>query len=508
LILAEIEKVQPLDNLQTILTDLRDRDENCKVVHCHGVFDLLHIGHIRYLEGARRLGDCLIVTLTPDSYVNKGPHRPAFSANQRADVLAALDCVDFVAVNQWPTAVETIQLLKPNFYAKGVEYKENRTEEILREEGAIQAVNGELVYIDEPTSSSSYLVNRHFSVFSDDVKSYLKDFTEKYSADEVLTHLHDVRPLKALVLGDTILDEYQYCEAIGKSSKEPVLAAKYLATEISAGGVLAVSNHVAGFCDDVSLMTFLGDRESHEDYIRGKLKDNIAAELMYKKNAPTIIKRRFVESYFLSKFFEIYVIDDRAIEGQEEMQLCDGLEACLLDYDVVVAADFGHGMITPKVIDILCKKAPFLAVNTQVNAGNMGFNTISKYARADFICLAEKEVRMEMRNRHGDLKDMIREIAERLQSRRVMVTLGKDGCIGYCDGEFSEAPALATRIVDRIGAGDAVFSLASLCVANGVPMDMVCFIANAVGAQAVAIMANEQAIESTALSRHIASLLK
>ncbi|MEE3258768.1 MAG: PfkB family carbohydrate kinase [Candidatus Latescibacterota bacterium] len=501
------DKIQSLEDLAALLAAKR-AEQSVRVIHCHGVFDLLHIGHIRYLERARSLGDCLVVTLTPDRFVNKGPHRPTFSADLRADALAALDCVDYVSINQWPTAVETIRLLRPDFYAKGAEYRENRTEEIVREEEVVAETGSELAYIDEPTSSSTYLVNRHFSVFPEDVKNYLRDFVDKHPVDEVLASLEDVRCLKVLVLGDAILDEYQYCDAIGKSSKEPVLAAKYLSTEMSAGGVLAVGNHVAGFCDDVELMTFLGDRESHEDYIRSKLRANIRFDPLQKENAPTIIKRRFVESYFLSKFFEIYVINDREIEGGEEQTLCDRLEAVLPGVDVVIVADFGHGMITPRVVQLLCAKAPFLAVNTQVNAGNQGFNTIAKFPRADFICLAEKEVRMEMRNRHGDLGDMIREISTRLQCPRMMVTMGKDGCIGYSDGTFTDAPALATRIVDRIGAGDAVFSLVSLCVAIGVPMEVVCFIGNAVGAQAVAIMANEKAVDSTSLSRHITSLLK
>ena len=69
-----------------------------RVVQCHGCFDLLHIGHIRYLQKAAKLGDLLVVTVTPDRFVNKGPHRPAFPEALRAETLAALDCVDFVAI--------------------------------------------------------------------------------------------------------------------------------------------------------------------------------------------------------------------------------------------------------------------------------------------------------------------------------------------------------------------------------------------------------------------------
>src|SRR5262245_13515890 len=107
-------KIKNLDDLPTILAGLRKQGK--KVVHCHGVFDLLHIGHLRHFEEAKRYGDILVVTLTPDQWVNKGPHRPAFPQEVRAELLASLGCVNFVALNRWPTAVETIQLLKPHFF--------------------------------------------------------------------------------------------------------------------------------------------------------------------------------------------------------------------------------------------------------------------------------------------------------------------------------------------------------------------------------------------------------
>ena len=81
-------KIKGLEELATALAALRAAGK--KIVHCHGVFDLLHIGHIKHLEAARQYGDVLIVTLTPDRFVNKGPHRPAFPERLRAEALASL----------------------------------------------------------------------------------------------------------------------------------------------------------------------------------------------------------------------------------------------------------------------------------------------------------------------------------------------------------------------------------------------------------------------------------
>ena len=98
------DKVKDIDDLVQDLTALRGT--NKRIVQCHGVFDLLHVGHIRHLEQAKRLGDVLVVTVTPDEFVNKGPHRPAFPAELRAEGLAALDCVRFESSTsecQWIT---------------------------------------------------------------------------------------------------------------------------------------------------------------------------------------------------------------------------------------------------------------------------------------------------------------------------------------------------------------------------------------------------------------------
>ena len=115
-------KIREIEDLAGVLRSLRDVGK--KIVHCHGVFDLLHVGHIRHFERAKELGDVLVVTTTADQYVNKGPGRPAFGEALRAEAIAALDCVDFVAINHSPMAVETIQMLRPHLYVKGADYRE------------------------------------------------------------------------------------------------------------------------------------------------------------------------------------------------------------------------------------------------------------------------------------------------------------------------------------------------------------------------------------------------
>ena len=503
-------KIRDIDDLRGVSASLRA--ENRTIAHCHGVFDLLHIGHIRHLQQAKGLADILIVTVTPDRYVNKGPHRPAFTETLRVEAIAALDAVDYVAINKWPMAVEAIRLLQPDVYVKGSDYKEaesDHTGGIALEESTVESVGGRIVFTEDITFSASSLINRYLPLLSKEVKDYLSGLSARYSIDDVLRPLQGAQSLKVLVVGEAIIDEYQYCQAIGKSSKEPMLALRHLSTEKFAGGILAVGNHVANFSNRVGLVTFLGSERSQEEFIRDNMNDAIQATFLYQRNSPTLVKRRFIERYFFTKLLEIYEMNDDALDESDNSALCAALSEHVPDYDVVIVVDFGHGMLSKEAINILCDKARFLAVNAQSNAGNLGYHTISRYPRADYISMAENEIRLESRDRGGDVRDLVLGVSRKLGCDRIAVTRGKNGCLCYsAEQGFFDVPAFATKVEDRMGAGDAFFSLTALSVAQQAPMEVVGFIGNAVGAQAVATVGQRTPTERVSLFKHIESLLK
>jgi rfaE bifunctional protein nucleotidyltransferase chain/domain len=501
-------KALPIEELGLQLQALKAAGR--RIVHCHGVFDLLHPGHVRHLAEAKRMGDVLVVTITPDRYVNKGPHRPAFTESLRAEVLAALDMVDFVAINHWPTAVEAIKLLRPDVYVKGKDYREatqDVTGGILLEAEAVASVGGRIQFTDDITFSSSALLNRYLPAFSPEVNEYLAKFRERYSAEDVKGCLDQLAPLKVLVIGEAILDEYVYVEPLNKSGKEPILAMRHLSREMYAGGSLAVANHLASFCANVELVSYIGST-NHDDFMRANLKPNVEPAFINKANSPTVLKRRYVDGYSLTKLFEVYEINDEPLAGGEETELCAAIEDRLAGCDLAVVCDFGHGLITGPAIQLLQTRAPFLAVNTQINAANLGFHTISKYPRADYVCIHEGELRLDYRSRKEDIRNLVANLSGQMECPTVMVTLGKRGSAVYRPDEYLESPALALRVVDRIGAGDAVFAITSLCAAKRMPADLLGFIGNVVGAQAVNIVGNSSSIERPAVFKTIDSLLK
>lgn len=502
-------KTVDLERLVQVLGEHRQRGQT--IAQCHGVFDLLHVGHLRHFQRAREGADVLVVTVTPDRFVNKGPGRPVFNEALRCEALAALDCVDYVAVNRWPTATEAIGLLRPHFYVKGSEYRNagnDLTGKIAREQQAIEAVGGQLVFTDDIVFSSSSLLNAHVAPLSDQMRTFLEAFRARYSFGDVTGWFDRVSRTHVLLVGETILDEYHYCQTIGKSGKEPILAARYSHAEKHAGGVLAIANHLAAFCGKVTLVTQLGELDPQEEFVRGSLHPAVEAHFLRVKDAPTIVKRRFVETYPFQKLFEIYVMNDEQ-DASAQADLARELRPLLGASDLVIAADYGHGMLEGEAVELLSRESRFLCLNTQKNAGNHGFNTVSKYSRADFVSISEAELRLDARRKSAPIGSLVEALARRMHCRSLIVTRGGSGCLCYDPAEPPvEVPALTSHVKDRVGAGDAVFAVTSLLSHVGAPLPVVGLAGNAAGAQAVATVGNRTALDRVAMLKHVQHLLK
>jgi len=507
---ASRNKILTLDELSAKSKECRDSGE--KVVLCHGTFDLIHSGHIRYLKSALDEGDVLFVTVTADEFVNKGPGRPVFSQDLRLENLGYLNFVDFVAVNNAPTAVNAITEIKPHAYVKGPDYKDmgnDITGNIYAEKKAVEDHGGKIVFTNDITFSSTSLLNEHFGVFPPETKDYLHSFKEKYKCEEILHMLQSLRNLNVLVVGDAIVDEYHYVDPLGQSSKGANLAVKFNSKEQFAGGSLAVANHIAGFVENVTVVAGLGKQDSHEEFIRSKLQKNVSLAQFYFEDAPTIVKRRYVDSD-LVKLFEIYFYNGEPSPENIDPQVCSWLEKNTAQFDVVIVPDFGNGFISANMIQKLCDNARFLAVNTQVNSGNRGYHSINRYPRADFVSLNGPEIRIATHDRHDSYENLAKTLLEKTGAKHFAVTFGGEGALllDQSPEATHKTPILSTKVLDRIGAGDAFLSLAGLCLGGGLKSDIALFVGSAAAALDVQVVCNREPITPVNLYKYIKTLLK
>lgn len=503
-------KIQTPASLAKIVQGLQAKGK--KIVLCHGVFDIVHLGHIRHFNQAKEQGDVLITSLTQDKYVKRGPGRPYFNDRLRAETLASLAVTDYVSIVDAPTATDFIRKVRPDIYAKGPDYKakdKDVTGKILEEEEAIKSVGGRLFFSDDITFSSSKLINDYLDVYPPRTVKYLKAMGKRYSLDYIIESIEGLKKLKALVIGDTIIDEYHYCLPMGKSSKEHLVANRYESKEMFAGGSLATANNAASICGQVDIVTILGAKKSYQTFIETHLGPNVKPTFISRPDTGTIVKRRYVSKVQNRKLFEICFIKDNDIARREEGKVIEHLKKVIKNYDLVIVSDYGHGFLTKHIRDLICAKAKYLALNVQTNSANIGFNLVTKYPRANCVCVDELELRYAIHDRFSDLRTHAKKVYRELGCEHIIATRGPAGSLCYSQKNgFHETPAFSSRVVDAIGAGDAFFAFVAPCFAAGLPQEVVSLIGNAVGSLAVQIVCNRESVKSVDLIKFITRLLK
>jgi bifunctional ADP-heptose synthase (sugar kinase/adenylyltransferase) len=283
--------------------------------------------------------------------------------------------------------------------------------------------------------------------------------------------------MNVLVIGEAIVDEYRYVLPMGKAPKENIIATRLQDREIFMGGAIATANNAAAFCESVEVITVIGERDSYEQAMRDALRPNVSMRCVMRRGAPTIHKCRYVDPTLVRKLFEVYQIDDVPLSPRDEARLCDMFRDAVSHVDVVIVNDFGHGMIGENLIRTITDHAPFLAINAQTNSANMGFINQS-------------------------LPGMI-------DCNRFMITNGRHGSLTYERGDVVRSlPAFASKVVDTMGAGDAVLAIAAPLVAAGAPLDLVGFLGNVVGAQKVEIVGHRASIDRVAVLKAVNALLR
>ena len=507
---APRDKIKTIEELGAIACEARAKGRT--VALCHGVFDLVHLGHVRHILAAGNEADVVIVTVTADRYVNKGPGRPIFPEAMRAEMLAALAGVDWVGINPTSSAEPVIETVRPDIYVKGSDYEnpeEDVTGKIASEREAVERHGGRILFTRDVTFSSSSLMNRHFDIYDPPLRDYLQKVREGGGAERLLKLIDKIRDMHVVLVGDTIIDEYQYVSALGKSSKENIVATLFKNREQFAGGVIAAANHVASFCKSVEVVTTLGN-DDPEAFLRTHIRPNVTLTPIRIEDRPTTRKLRYVELGYLHKLFEVYTMDDTPVSEAKRKEIDSFTGERIRAADVVIVTDFGHGMIASSTIDTLIANSKFLAVNAQSNSGNHGYNLITKYPRADYICIDAPEARLAATDKFSEIAAVIEQgLHGKIDCDKMIITHGSFGCYPFsAKTGVSRVPAFTKTVVDTVGAGDAFLTITAPLVAAGGEIEDVAFIGNAAGAIKVGIVGHRSSVEKAPLVKFVTALLK
>lgn len=270
----------------------------------------------------------------------------------------------------------------------------------------------------------------------------------------VLDLIESVKDQKVLFVGDSIIDEYCYVEALGKSPKEHLIPVRYGHEEFFQGGVHAAARHAMSFC--------------HVEVIASN---------------SAVRKVRYVDRNYMRKLFEVHY-------GS-----CERLDRPLRA-DMVAVTDFGHGFIT-SVSDEFHSAGLYLAVAAQTNSSNVGFNLITKYPSADYIVIDEPEARLAAADRESPIESVMRQLAAG-RCKKMIVTHGQYGAYGLENGRFVHQKAFPNHPVDTMGAGDAFFAVTAPMAKTGKIEDLL-LIGNAAGALKCGIVGHREPVTKKAL---------
>ena len=469
-------KIVDSNNFRKIREQLRQ--DNRKVVMCHGVYDLLHIGHIEHLKDAKRQGDILIVSVTSARFVNKGPDRPYYNDKQRMEFLANLEIVDFVILSEEATAKTNIELIRPDVFVKGQEFEsgdDGVTGNVHEEIELVQKLGGKVYFSQGEVHSSSKILNNYFNALPEEVIEVSRTIIRNHGEnafDKIANFVESFKKRKVLVIGDVIFDEYIFCKPQGLTSKDTALSTRYERKETYLGGALAVARHISNYCDEVNMLSVMGNETELQDMIRSNMEGKIALNILTEDNFITPVKRKYLKEHIeRDEFDKLFSMNKLLLESEwgnvNRTPFYEKLEAFLPEYDLVVLCDYGHGLIDGTAKEIIESKANFLAVNCQTNSSNYGTNIITKYNRADTFALDEKELKLAFGQVYDSKTKQLTALVDRLSAKIGWLTVGAKGAIAADkEGNTLQIPALTLHVKDTVGAGDAFFAISSLCAAE------------------------------------------
>ena len=500
------------DKINLISSLHKIRKKNKKIVLCHGVFDLVHLGHIKHFKSAKSYGDYLVVSITVDKFIKKGPGRPLFNEDQRLEFLSQIKLIDKVIFSKSSSAEDVIKLVKPNYYVKGPDYlknKNDKTKKIYIEKKLVESFGGKIVYTKDQSFSSSKIINSNYLIFDEDQKKFLRKIKKKFSYSEISEILDKFKKLNVFVLGELIIDKYCFGNVIGKSGKEPHLVLKENKTEYYLGGSAAVVKHIASFVNKADILSPFGFEKYYNKIINQEFSKNINKNFFKPyKNYQTITKTRFVDKISGYKLFGSYVLPEKS-ELNFEKYIKRVIQKKKKKIDMFLVCDYGHNFISENIANEIMKTKKMMSLNAQVNSANIGYHSINKYSGISSLIINENELRQELRDDKSSLAFLAKKIMLERNIQSIIVTCGRLGAILVNDKfKVFKCPAFAKKTVDKVGAGDSMLAIASMGLKLKLDPELILFISSLAASISVESIGNKESVTVEKIDRMIEYILK
>jgi rfaE bifunctional protein nucleotidyltransferase chain/domain len=455
-------------SIQSKLIFLRKKKKTIGL--CHGVFDILHYGHIKHFEAAKKKCDYLFVSITSSQYINKGPGRPIHSDNERLFFLNNLKFIDQAFIAEGESGVNSINFIKPDFYFKGSDYKDNssdKTKKIFLEINAVKKNKGKVIYTIEKQMSSSKIVNQLGLALNLEQSNFLTQVKKKDNFRSIIKALDKLKKDKVLVVGDLIIDRYIYGNVLGKSGKEPHMVFSQDKEDFYLGGSAIIANHLSDFVKNVTLISDLGEEIKIKNLLKDKLKKNINhIQILPSKDYKSCVKTRFIDTLTKYKLFGSYVIS--SLENPKFYRNLNlKLRKALKLNDIIIIADYSNNFFDKNSINQITRSKKFISAMFQKNSNNPSFFSLNYIKNYDLLCINEGELRSELRDKKTNIDKLAKDFLIRNKLKFIVITQGISGSILF-DRKLHKysCPSFNLKPIDKIGAGDSMLAVLSILLKN------------------------------------------
>ncbi len=470
---------------EELLKIIGSRPREKKIIMCHGVFDLVHPGHVQHLMYAKSKADLLVASLTSDAHVSKANFRPYVPQDLRAMNLAALEAIDYVIIDENPNPIENIKYLQPDYFAKGYEYTDGGVHPKTREEmTALESYGGEVIFTpgDVVFSSSAFIEMGPPKISAEKLVTLMQ--SEGVTFQALRDALRKCEGVRVHVVGDTIVDSYTYCHLIGGTAKTPTFSVKYDREVDFTGGAAVVAKHLRKTGAGVRFSTVLGDDELGR-FVRDDLeKHGVECRAAVDHTRPTTNKNVFIAGGY--RMLKVDRVDNRPVSDRILDHLKDSLRET--SADAVVFSDFRHGVFGRHSIPELTQCIPSGALKVADSQVANRWGNILDFQGFDLITPNEREARFALGDQDSVIRPLALDLYKKANCRTLILKVGEQGVLAYRapSGDvrsFFTVDSFVTNLVDAVGAGDALLAYATLAtVATKSPV-----IASILGSIAAAI---------------------
>lgn len=435
-----------------------------KVILCHGNFDVVHPGHIRHLTYAKSKADILIVSITADAYIKKGIYRPFVPESLRALNLAAFQMVDYVIIDNNNKPINNLNIIKPDYFAKGFEYTSSGLPLATEEESiTVQNYGGEMIFTPgDIVYSSTKLLN--LTEPNIDISKLVNLMNKnKINFDTLKSSLKKFKGFRIHVIGDTVVDTYTKTNLIGGYLKTPTPSVLYQERLNYTGGAAIVAKHLKSAGAKVCITTVLGDDKLKDFVVKDLNKSKIKINYIIDKTRPTTNKNTILSSNY--KLLKIDTVDNHPISEKILNKISSLIKK--EKSDAVIFCDFRHGIFNNSSIEKLTtsiKKGVFKVADSQVATR---WGNITQFKNFDLITPNEKEARFSLADQDSNIGELTRQLSLKTEFKNLILKLGERGTFSV-EKNFKKSdlafiiPSFASKIEDAVGAGDALLSYATL----------------------------------------------